>query len=394
MTLFKIISKGIVYEPELRLSHDQVKDLIKSVESGKSICDWINKARTRKVSIWTDIFAPYFENARDAHRLINDFNLNRNHIAHNKPLTSSAYKRMKRSFTELDEMVKKANSKFEESNLSEEAYTTIDILNEQACDAAEQQEYEQNYLRARILDEVSIEILWEEDIFELFEEKVEALYQKIYDDYYWDSKYTISALNMLDKSEQCQVLFDVKCNACEECHLEIQAEFSIDEDMDSDSELMLRIVEYGIDGVFSIVKNGQSDVFALRYHNGSGFENIEEGGIIEPVSESELDESEMDEFLNVLKISIEALNPYIAIKESMEYSAAKSGEASPIADFPCWECDEYGISLNEDLYKFGHCCYCGTDNEVQICRRCNAPFAEGEGKSGLCNSCIDYIESE
>ena len=110
--------------------------------------------------------------------------------------------------------------------------------------------------------------------------------------------------------------------------------------------------------------HGQSDVFSPRYHNGSGFENIEEGGIIEPVSESELDESEMEELFDALKTSIEELNPYIAMKESLEYSAAKSGEASPIADFPCWECGESGVSLNEDLYKFGHCCYCGTDNEV------------------------------
>jgi len=42
--------------------------------------------------------------------------------------------------------------------------------------------------------------------------------------------------------------------------------------------------------------------------------------------------------------------------------------------------------------SFGHCCYCGTDNEVQICAVCSSPFGDGEGSGGLCNGCIAKIE--
>lgn len=126
--------------------------------------------------------------------------------------------------------------------------------------------------------------------------------------------------------------------------------------------------------------NGQASA-SIRYHNGNGYENVFEG-TMELVSDSYIDETEIDDFLDELKTAIEKFKPYKAIKESMEIAAVKDGEPQPVAEFPCWECEQYGVSLREDLYKFVHCCYCGTDNKVQICEVCETPFGDGEGSGG------------
>ena len=169
-------------------------------------------------------------------------------------------------------------------------------------------------------------------------------------------------------------------------------EISVDDEMDGDSSLNYRYIIHGVNGEIIHSNNGRATA-SIRYHNGNGSENVFEG-TIDLISDSEMDESEMDDFLDELKTAIEEFNPYIAIKESMEIAAVKDGEPQPVADFPCWECEQLGVSLREDLYKFGHCCYCGTDNEVQICEVCETPFGDGEGSGGLCNGCIARIEKE
>lgn len=395
-TLFEIIQKGLVYESPFQLSQEQLNDLIDIVSKSKTpehISNWIKKRRTTKKDLWKDIFEPYFASTKNSQQIITDFILNRNHIAHNKPLTLSAYGTMERSFTDLDDLIKNANEKFEESVPSEELYLTIDIKMEEAREAEEQEEYERTYLRDRIEGETGVEILWHQEIFELFLDKADLIYQTFHDLYYWDSRFAISPIHQIEDNENWQTLFSVKCNACEEYYLDIQIEIIIDDEMDGDSSLSIRYRAHVKDGGASVDHNAALPSATIYYHNGNGYENIPEG-TIELLSESSLDESEIDDLIEELTAAIEAINPYVAIKQSMEESAAKGEETSPVADFPCCECEKYGVSLRDDFYKFGHCCYCGTDNEVQICEKCGLPFGDGGGNSGLCNSCHDLIEKE
>ena len=300
---------------------------------------------------------------------------------------------MKKSFIDFDNMVKAANQKFEESVPSEELYLTMDIANEEARDKEEQKEYERNYLRDRIYGETGVEILWHEGIYSMFLEKTEAIYQIFYDIYYWDSRFTFGTLCTIEDSDTWQTLFEVKCNACEEYYIEVQIQMIIDDEMNSDSELAFRCAIYKDKNTVIYTSNEDKPYAVIRYHNGGGYEDSLEGKI-ELSSASALDESEMDDFSDDLKVAIEELNPYITIKELLEIQAAKEGGISPVADFPCCECEQYGVSLQDDFYKFGHCCYCGTDNDVHICDRCESPFGDGGGKWDLCNSCLEYIEKQ
>ncbi len=392
-TLFEIIQKGIVYESPFQLSQNQFNDFIKLISQGnkENISKWVLNRRCAKKNLWNDIFEPYFTTP-NSQQIITDFIKNRNHIAHNKPITFSAYKTMAKSFTDLDDMVRVANAKFEESVPSEELYLTIDLENEQAQEEEDRKEYERNYLRDRIEGETGVEILWRDDIFDLFVEKADLIYQTFHDLFYWDSRFTVTSMFALEDNETWQPLFSVQCNANKEYYLEVQAEIIIDDEMDGDSSLGIRYITHGLNGELIHSNNGLATA-TIRYHNGNGFENGFEG-TLELISESSIDESEVDDLLDELKSAIEEFNPYIGIKESMEINAAKDGDAEPVADFPCWECEQYGISLREDFYKFGHCCYCGTDNEIQICEVCSTPFGDGGGKGSLCNNCISRIEND
>ncbi len=394
-TLFEIVKKGTVYESPFELSKEQCNELMNLVAKGKndnSIVEWLKKKRKVRINLWTNIFEQYFVESENAQELITDFIKNRNHVAHNKPVSFSAYQKMAKSFEEFDNMIKKASTKFDAASPSEEYELTIDLLNEQAQQAAEEEEYERNYLRDRIYGETGVEILWRDDIFEMFCEKAELLYQTFRDLFYWDSRFDFSTMHIIEDNESWQTLFSVECKANEEYYLEVQVEIAVDDEMDGDSSLNYRYIIHGLNGEIIHSNKGLATA-SVRYHNGSGSENVFEG-TIDILSDSDIDESEIDDFLDELKLAIETFNPYIAIKEAMERSAIKNGEPQPVADFPCWECEQYGVSLREDLYKYGHCCYCGSDNEVKECEKCGEPYGDGGGSLGLCNSCITLIEKE
>ena len=393
-TVFEIIKDGVVFETPFALSKEQFCELLKIVSKApkENVADWLKRKQKVKKNLWTDIFEQYFVSTTNSQQKITDFILNRNHVAHNKPITYSAYQRMSKSFSDFDEMVNLANVQFEESSPSEEYELTVDLLNEQAQQEAEKEEYERNYLRDRIYGETGVEILWLDDIFEMLTEKADLLYQTFHDMFYWDSRFDFSEMHALEDTETWQTLFSVECKANEEYYLELQVEIAIDDEMDGDSSINYRYIIHGLNGEVIYSNNGQASA-SVRYHNGNGCENVFEG-TIELISDSDIDETEIDEFLDELKTAIEEFNPYIAIKESMKIAAVKDGEPQPVADFPCWECEQLGVSLREDLYKFGHCCYCGTDNEVQICEVCSTPFGDGDGSEGICNNCLAKIEKE
>lgn len=390
-TLFEIIQHGVVYESPFQLPQNQFNELVKLAAKKADVVEWLKKKRAEKKNIWKDIFEPFFVATKNYQQIITDFILNRNHIAHNKPITLSGYHIMEKSFSDFDKMVTQANQKFEESVPSEELYLTIDLENEQAREQAEREEYERNYLRDRIFGETGIEILWHDDIYDQFVEKCNTLYQTYYDLFYWDNKFRVSSMNAMEDTDQWQSLFSIYCSACEKYYLEIQVALAIDDDMDGDSELLLRYVQHGGGKTTSSTDCGVAS--AIHYHNGCGSENVSEG-TIDLSSESSWDESELDNFLEQVDEELKTLNPYIAIKEEMEFLAAKEGGDLPVADFSCCECGEQGVSVRNDFYKFGHCCYCGAENEVFICERCGTHFGDGSGNAGLCNSCIEYLEKE
>lgn len=58
----------------------------------------------------------------------------------------------------------------------------------------------------------------------------------------------------------------------------------------------------------------------------------------------------------------------------------------------CEEDSRDGVSINENIYPIGKCCYCGNENYVYICEICGAVFNDFGGENNLCNKCLLKID--
>ena len=299
-------------------------------------------------------------------------------------LNWSGYQVMKQNIEQLDSIIEKANQSFEESIPSEEQYMTWNIGVEEEESEAARREWERDYLRLRISGETGVEIREEEGIYELFSETLGELYNEFSDIYYFDPQFDMSKKSDIAMTEEEQVLFSIRSNAVKTAVVEVVADMTFDSDMDGDSSLYISCRRDGTE-IFRTV---------LEYHNGSGMEDTFEGKIVLN-SESYYDTEELDEFKDELKEYIEEkLNPLISKKESLEYAAATSGGAEPVADSPCMECGKYGISISEDFYPLGRCCYCGEENYIKQCQRCGKWYEDGDGNDTVCAECLEKVMEE
>ena len=383
-TMMEVILKANIYEDEIVLNQSDMAKLHQEIAVGAAnpLLELMRNRRKVKTDIWKDIFKQYFEDEESAKSNITDFIKNRNHVAHNKLLNWSGYQVMKQNIEQLDSIIEKANQSFEESIPSEEQYMTWNIGVEEEESEAARREWERDYLRLRISGETGVEIREEEEIYELFSETLGELYNEFSDIYYFDPQFDMSKKSDMAMTEEEQVLFSIRSNAVKTAVVEVVADMTFDSDMDGDSSLYISCRRDGTE-IFRTV---------LEYHNGSGMEDTFEGKIVLN-SESYYDTEELDEFKDELKDYIEEkLNPLISKKESLEYTAATSGGADPVADIPCMECEKYGISISEDFYPLGHCCYCGEENYIKQCQRCGKWYENGDDT--ICAECLEKVMEE
>lgn len=385
-TMMEVILKANIYEDEIVLNQSDMAKLHQEIAVGAAnpLLELMRNRRKVKTDIWNDIFKQYFEDEESAKSNIKDFIKNRNHVAHNKLLNWSGYQVMKQNIEQLDSIIAKANHSFEESIPSEEQYMTWNIGVEEDESEAARREWERYYLRLRISGETGVEIREEEGIYELFSETLGELYNEFSDIYYFDPQFDMSKKSDIAMTEEEQVLFSIRSNAVKTAVVEVVADMTFDSDMDGDSSLYISCRRDGTE-IFRTV---------LEYHNGSGMEDTFEGKIVLN-SESYYDTEDLDEFKDELKDYIEEkLNPLIYKKESLEYTAATSGGAEPVADIPCMECGKYGISISEDFYPLGRCCYCGEENYIKQCQRCGKWYEDGDGNDTVCAECLEKVMEE
>lgn len=385
-TMMEVILKANIYEDEIVLNQSDMAKLHQEIAGGAAnqLLELMRNRRKVKIDIWKDIFKRYFADEEVAKSNITDFIKNRNHVAHNKLLNWSGYQVMKQNIEQLDSIIEKANQSFEESIPSEEQYMTWNIGVEEEESEAARREWERDYLRLRISGETGVEIREEEGIYELFSETLGELYNEFSDIYYFDPQFDMSKKSDITMTEEEQVLFSIRSNAVKTAVVEVVADMTFDSDMDGDSSLYISCRRDGTE-IFRTV---------LEYHNGSGMEDTFEGKIVLN-SESYYDTEELDEFKDELKDYIEEkLNPLISKKESLEYTAATSGGAEPVADIPCMECGKYGISISEDFYPLGRCCYCGEENYIKQCQRCGKWYEDGDGNDTVCAECLEKVMEE
>lgn len=376
-SLAKLMLKSKIFDTSFTISETESMNLHRMLADKKTnrVFEELLKLRKVKVDIWKDIFEKYFDNSIE--NSIMDFIKNRNHVAHNKLLTKASFEKMKQNIILIKDMFDKANSLFLDEEPSNELCETLDAEQEKIMDKME-------YTYDRIRNETGINILYGEEIFELFEEKVQELYNTIYDSEYFSYSVVVRQLNDIKNEADNQILFSVESNVDESFNFDVYASFDIIDGMGEDSYMNLWI------------EKSDSIIFETRvmYHNGDAYEDTMECYYI-PNSESYFEKEVLKSFIDDLKGYIsDDMNTIKEKANNLSYSCVKDGGNSPVADFPCWNCNQNYISIDNGLYTYGHCINCGEENEILECSRCGTLYSSEDGEEGLCNYCFEKIEKE
>lgn len=371
-SLFQIIFKGIIYEDETKLKPSDFKGLEQILKSGRieNVKQFLEKKRTVQYRIWEDIFVPYFDDADRFQNDVTKFINSRNHIAHNKLISYNAYNTILKELDAIQEDLDSATDKFEEDATSKEVEYTRDALAEQET---EEQYDERDYWRSRVADETGVDVLDEEQIFDKFIETVGDIHSNVLRHFQYDPCFTISDLEDATIEGE-SVIFSVICNADENTFVEIRVSMVIDDDMGEESNLYIYCYKDG----------QQIDEATITYINGAGSEDDEFRMQVD--RDSEYQDEEVRDFIdNLIEYIENELNPYVAEIEAVAYES--KGSDSVVADFPCEVCGKNGVSIKENFYPVGSCCFCGSENDVKICSLCGTVFNEFGGAGDICNGC-------
>ena len=377
-SLVKLMLESKVFETSFTFEDMDKIRLHEMLSDGNynSVFHKLIEARKVKVYIWEELFEKYFDN--DIKKSITDFIKNRNHVAHNKLLTKTAFDKMKQNILEVQNSFDIANEKFIDEAPSNELYETWDL---------EQQEIqaEREYIIERIESETGIKILLEREIFKLFEEKIEQIYCDIDDSEYFSYTVDISKLNSMKEGVVKQIIFSVESKVDSSFNFNVCALFDITEGMGEDSYLDIWIETSDMTKLLET---------RIKYHNGEAYEDTMECYFI-PESESYFEDEILEDFIvNLKKYIREDMNTIKSEVDSSRYSIIKDGDNLPVANFPCWNCNENYISINNDLYNYGYCINCGDENEIFQCIRCYTLYSGEEGDDNFCNYCLEKLEKE
>lgn len=353
-TLVKVMFEGIVYEEEITLSkqdYAKIQELgCKPKVPGNCIAEYIKGRRITYKNIWNDLFAPYIDDQNAFKTAIHNFIEDRNHVAHSKILSWSAYQVILSDFAKIRSLILEADNKFVNNEASDEVIQTWEAEQEEVENDAE-------YFRDRLASESGIDILDEDTIRDWFDEVLHELFNVIYQKYHLDVCYEISDFVTPDENK---IMFTISCSAVDDgsAKIEVSAEYYIDDDLGSDSICYI-IARYGDESEICKAE--------IRFHNGNGCESEE--GIMEATESSEYDTLELDYFQDELLAAIESLNPYPKKLDALSYE--NKGTVQFVADFPCEQCGKFGVSIYKAFLPVGRCCYCGFENEMAECEHCS-----------------------
>ena len=380
-TLVGVMLKGIIYEDNIILENTdylQIQEMGEKNINGMHIANFVKGKRKIDKDIWNDLFVPYIFNPDDFKQTVHSFIEDRNHVAHSKVLSWTAYQVIKKDIKKMDESIESTCEKYEQEVASDELIETWIIENEEEKG---EREFMRNYYRDRLSSETGMDILNESDIIRWFDETIHKLYNDVFQRYHFDMDFNISGFKSINEDSIC---FSVSSLAVEDgsAIITIETETTIDDELCGDSECIIK------------AKNSDGVVLfgsVIRFHNGSGCEG--EDGLMEVSSTTEYDANELDGFSESLFRYIdEELNPYPAMLKVLVYES--KGAESFVADFPCGQCGKQGVSINDSFLKIGRCCYCGWENEIGECQRCGELLDVDSLENGFCPHCSSYIEKQ
>jgi hypothetical protein len=374
-TLVSVIFNGVVYKDDVILNRQEYAKIqaMGQKTTGNNIANYIKTQRTIDKHIWDELFIPYIDDPSSFKAAIHNFIEDRNHVAHSKILSWNAYKVILQDFEKIQSLIISAETKFEQDETADEV-----VLSWQADYDAD--EYEKEHFRDLLAIETGMDILNEENINTWFDKILHELFNFIYQQYHFDVCYEISKFTTIDESG---VIFSISCpvNEDKSIRIDIIAEYSINDDLGEDSICHI------------VAKSGNGEEICkaeIKFHNGNGY--VGDFGIMEISDDSIYDTSELDDFKNNLLTAIASLNPYFAKLDILSYES--KGAVNFVSDYPCIQCGNLGVSINETFLNIGKCCYCGYKNELKECVRCGEMINIDNLDNGLCPSCVVYVDEQ
>lgn len=327
---------------------------------------------------WQTIFSPLLPESFLSE--FKDFELNRNHIAHNKLIDKAAYKSILHS---IDVVQKALDCGLEKMSLE---LKSKEVLKEEEFELLQEVLMSERNLELKEI-ESGVIIRNSNQILALFNDELSRLYESIEESFRFSEYLNFSDYTELENCNSNSVVFEIQ-NKIDGYVISFEANTDINDSEGSQSFLYL---EYKKDGSPSLEEIG-----SVSYNYGKVEFNEFQGNYM-PIQMDGISEHEMSRLgEKIVDIINSEFTDYKEIAESSKYSIIKDGGPDPILDLPCQECGEEWICVDETITDFGRCLNCGEINEVTECEHCgrNDFGSPSEDEPFLCEECWNYYEEE
>lgn len=337
------------------------------------IQDQLKKQLTIVNDLWKEQFSDFLPDTFIDK--LERFDLNRNHVAHNKLIDRSAFESINQTAKDVFNDINKALDKIDCHLPSNEE---LEIL-------IEDREQERLEIQLEMMEtDANIRIRNYGEIIDMFDDCMQDLYNSLTLDLRFRQDINFSRFTTLDnKSKKANISgsFIEINHKISNKKLNLLYTLTIDELRGETSTLIIYTQNENVK-LFLEYINGDAEYDSyLRY-----YVPLYEGNIPDP---DEIEE-ELVDFINDYFENLRT-----KVDQDM-YSIIKDGGDSPISDIPCNFCDEPYVCVNEEYAPFGTCLNCGEHNDISKCERCGCYF-EDESENDdikICQNCLASIYKE
>ena len=327
------------------------------------------------IDLWVEQFSKYL--SEDFIKDFKTFELNRNHIVHNKLIDRSAYGSISNSISTVEAELIKALAKIEQV-----------VVSKEQREAREQQRaIEQEEMEAALKDimesEAGVKIRNSQEIIEVYEEQLFIFHSELQEYLRFRNDLEIGEYKSIENDTG--ILFEIRYKVNDESAIVSYSIECMDDSQGSESVVAVNIMVG--ENVFSkdiAYTNGE---ISFNSHQSCYMPETQDSISMEDLSA--LKEGAVD-FLNE---QFENLREKV---DSEMFSIIKDGGSSPLAEFSCWECGEEYICIDENYGALGQCLNCGEMNDICFCDRCESYFEGTADEDGpnFCENCLEDFNKE
>lgn len=327
---------------------------------------------------WQTIFSPLLPESFLSE--FKEFELNRNHIAHNKLIDKAAYKRILHS---IDVVQKALDCGLEKMSLE---LKSKEVLKEEEFELLQEVLMSERTLELKEI-ESGVIIRNSNQILALFNDELSRLYESIEEFFRFSEYLNFSEYTELKNCNSNSVVFEIQ-NKIDGYVISFEANTEINDYEGTQSFLYL---EYKKDGSPSLEEIGR-----VSYTNGEVEFNEFQSNYM-PIQMDGISEHEMSRLgEKIVDIINSEFTDYKEIVESSKNCIIKDGGSDPILDLPCEECGEVWICIDKNVTDLGKCLNCGEINKVTECERCGRYDLGSicDDEPFLCDDCWNYYKVE